>query len=138
MAVESMGASGLKYKAFFQGVNEESFAREQKGPMRLRLQLLESFMETGMNAFKRTKSAYDIFDPASACVLFDICIALFLEGRRAVGRVVALDEAHKVGWSCLTGNLLVIDINSSCTKAPPPKCSLRVFSPLFVNSDTKA
>lgn len=82
--------------------------------MRLRLQLLESFMETGMKAFKRTKSAHDIFkaepgnltivdlsdpfvDPASACVLFDICIALFLEDRTAVGRVVALDEAHKVG-----------------------------------------
>ncbi|KAK4996038.1 hypothetical protein LTR66_004263 [Elasticomyces elasticus] len=114
MAVESMGASGLKYKATLQRVNEEPFAREQKGPMRLRLQLLESFMETGMKAFKRTKSAYDIFkaepgnltivdlsdpfvDPTSACVLFDICIALFLEDRRAVGRILALDEAHKVG-----------------------------------------
>lgn len=35
-------------------------------------------------------------DDSAACALFNICIALFLEERGDVGRIVALDEAHKV------------------------------------------
>ena len=35
-------------------------------------------------------------DESSACALFNICLALFLEGRGKTGRIVALDEAHKV------------------------------------------
>ena len=35
-------------------------------------------------------------DENAACALFNICIALFLEERGNVGRIVALDEAHKV------------------------------------------
>ena len=35
-------------------------------------------------------------DESAACALFNICIAIFLEGRGDVGRIVALDEAHKV------------------------------------------
>ena len=84
-----------------------SFSRDQNGPLGLRLQLLESFMDTAL------KSSYDLFknragtltivdltdpfvDPASACVLFDIAQALFLEDPAQIGRIIALDEAHKV------------------------------------------
>ena len=35
-------------------------------------------------------------DDGAACALFNICLALFLENRGDVGRVVVLDEAHKV------------------------------------------
>lgn len=35
-------------------------------------------------------------DESAACALFDICLALFLEERGNVGRIIALDEAHKV------------------------------------------
>ena len=35
-------------------------------------------------------------DENAACALFTICLQLFLEKREEVGRVVALDEAHKV------------------------------------------
>ena len=35
-------------------------------------------------------------DATSACAMFDICLALFLEHRANVGRIIALDEAHKV------------------------------------------
>ena len=35
-------------------------------------------------------------DESLACALFNICIALFLEERGNIGRIVALDEAHKV------------------------------------------
>ena len=35
-------------------------------------------------------------EEGAACALFNICLELFLEGRGDVGRLVALDEAHKV------------------------------------------
>jgi hypothetical protein len=35
-------------------------------------------------------------DEGAACAMFNICLALFLEEREAAGRIVALDEAHKV------------------------------------------
>lgn len=35
-------------------------------------------------------------DEGAACAMFNICLALFLEERAAAGRIVALDEAHKV------------------------------------------
>lgn len=35
-------------------------------------------------------------DESAACAMFNICLALFLEDREECGRVVALDEAHKV------------------------------------------
>ncbi|KAL1954881.1 hypothetical protein VTO42DRAFT_470 [Malbranchea cinnamomea] len=34
-------------------------------------------------------------DENDACALFNICISIFLEGRKKAGRIVALDEAHK-------------------------------------------
>lgn len=38
-------------------------------------------------------------DESAACAMFNICLALFLEGRAEAGRIVVLDEAHKVGNS---------------------------------------
>ena len=35
-------------------------------------------------------------DESAACAMFNICLALFLEDRKEAGRIVALDEAHKV------------------------------------------
>ena len=35
-------------------------------------------------------------EEGAACTLFNICLSLFLEGRQDIGRLVALDEAHKV------------------------------------------
>ena len=35
-------------------------------------------------------------EEGAACALFNICLSLFLEGRQDNGRLVALDEAHKV------------------------------------------
>lgn len=35
-------------------------------------------------------------DESAACAMFNISLALFLEDRASAGRIVALDEAHKV------------------------------------------
>ncbi|KAI1453332.1 hypothetical protein F4805DRAFT_377803 [Annulohypoxylon moriforme] len=49
--------------------------------------------------------------PSMACSLFNICLAIFLEQKTTLGRVIALDEAHKymgetVECETLTNNLL--------------------------------
>ncbi|KAF2136015.1 uncharacterized protein K452DRAFT_329901 [Aplosporella prunicola CBS 121167] len=123
MAIASGGAPGFDYTAFKTRLDAERFTGDQKGPMSLRLQLLESFLDfcgtqpTVPVSKKKKKElvaapAIDIFKPdagsltivdltdpfvdaSSACTLFDICLALFLEDPSPVGRVIALDEAHK-------------------------------------------
>jgi hypothetical protein len=40
-----------------------------------------------------------------ACALFNMCLSLFLEQKTNVGRIVALDEAHKVGVQRTTGGM---------------------------------
>lgn len=110
-------AIGFDLNKFLLNVKLQKFDLGQKGPMQLRLNLLDAFMNSGSlaekfsdksklrnkNLFKAVPGSLTIVDltdpfvdPASACVLFDICLALFLEDRSGVGKVVALDEAHKV------------------------------------------
>ncbi|KAL9028993.1 MAG: hypothetical protein Q9196_002714 [Gyalolechia fulgens] len=45
MAVESQGAPGLDYDAFRKKVDAEAFTGQQMAPLKLRLELLESFMD---------------------------------------------------------------------------------------------
>ena len=45
MAVERQGAPGFEYDSFRKRVEEEAFTGQQTGPLKLRLQLLESFMD---------------------------------------------------------------------------------------------
>ena len=146
MAMESQGAPGLNYQAFRKRLTIEGFSLAQTGPLKLRLDLLESFMDQSMTSAAGTASAgrpsfkdtekgrsdarawekqqkekrvlkeaakarawsFDpgtltiidlscpFVDDSAACALFQICLELFLESRGDVGRVIALDEAHKV------------------------------------------
>ena len=145
MAIERQGAPGLPYKAFKHRLSLEGFSMAQNGPLKLRLDLLDSFMDatskgdpvvlTSKPDFPPTKNgrkaetqwiaAYEetrrteaeqqarfwdfapgsltivdlscpFVDDSAACALFTICLELFLESRGDVGRVIALDEAHKV------------------------------------------
>ena len=45
MAVESQGAPGLDYNTFRKKVDAEAFTGQQNAPLKLRLELLESFMD---------------------------------------------------------------------------------------------
>ena len=156
MAVESQGSPGLNYAAFRDHLRKEGFSRDQNTPLRMRLELLDSFMEplqkgtkyptpqrpvfednaAGQKAklawekqAKKSKREWEqqaaesrrkeneksskawtfrpgsltivdlscpFVDDSAACSLFSICLAMFLENRENVGRIVALDEAHKV------------------------------------------
>ncbi len=151
MAVESEGAPGFDYAIFKSRLLDEGFTDKQNGPLRLRLNLLESFMDIPPQAGNQPPSIKPIFPPTkqgakaprrwelaerakteaalaksrskpdiwsfqtgsltivdlscpfiddgAACVLFNICLALFLEDRSNASRIIALDEAHKVRLS---------------------------------------
>ncbi|KAI9715120.1 MAG: hypothetical protein M1828_001055 [Chrysothrix sp. TS-e1954] len=111
MAIEAKGTVGLDYKTFLRRIRDADFSPDQRRPLQLRLNLLETFLRTKKKG-EKPQVDNDIFDakpgtltiidltdpfvdPASACVLFDICLALFLERNAATGYVFALDEAHK-------------------------------------------
>jgi len=116
MAIDYHGETGFSYRNFTQRLQVEAagFVGTQKGPMTMRLALLESFMDSGKLRRKLktivkddvfsvkagTLTIIDLTDPfvdsSGACVLFDISLALFLDSNKSIGKVVALDEAHKV------------------------------------------
>lgn len=115
MAIERPGISGVDYREFKSRLDAAAFTRDQNGPLKLRLQLLESFLDPKTNrdhaASWNPSSNIWNFEPGSltivdlsdpfvnendACALFSICLSLFMESRGQGGRIVALDEAHKV------------------------------------------
>lgn len=121
MAIDSQGAPGFNYTVFKNRLFTEGFTDKQNVPLRLRLNLLESFMDRSAYEGSQThvmKPKADIwtFQPGSltivdlscpfidsdaACMLFNISLSLFLEDRSNISRIVALDEAHKVRFSHL-------------------------------------
>lgn len=117
MATKAQGSAGLDYNAFKQHLDNETFLGNQNLTLRMRLEVLESFFEPGTvvtpsqtqpkpvsdDLWTFPKGGLTIIDlscpfigPDDACVLFNICVLLFLKGRADAGRVIALDEAHKV------------------------------------------
>lgn len=99
-------------------IRQRQFSPGQETPLRLRLQLLDGFMESqnghyrdliekehptsSFNAFDMKSGSLTIvdlsgehIDSSSACVLFNICLELYLDSDQTSGKVVALDEAHK-------------------------------------------
>ncbi|GAD92385.1 hypothetical protein MGYG_05822 [Paecilomyces variotii No. 5] len=109
MAMQSQGSRGLDYKLFKKRLETEKFTKDQLAPLRLRLQLLESFLDTSPKKSSKTADIWEFekgtltivdlscpfVDENDACALFNICLSLFLENRSTSGRLVALDEAHK-------------------------------------------
>ncbi|KAE9967994.1 hypothetical protein EG327_011238 [Venturia inaequalis] len=113
MVMESQGKPGLKYSDFKRRLAASGFSDAQSGPLKLRLQLLEAFMEQQpkpgapakpkkTDVWQFEKGSLTIVDLScpfvnanDACALFSICLSLFMEGRSTGGRIVALDEAHK-------------------------------------------
>lgn len=123
MAKEADGKPGMDYASFKSRLDGEKFMKGQNAPLRMRLQLLESFLDpstnpatlifqsTGRHETKTKDSDLWNFESGTltivdlscpfvaendACALFNICLSLFLERRHHGGRLVALDEAHKV------------------------------------------
>ncbi|XXG99429.1 hypothetical protein Hte_005768 [Hypoxylon texense] len=121
-AEQQATGSSFNYASFKNKIALEPLAPAQRGPLTQRMETLESFLakEQALPKWGKTKSAsspprkaagndwspkqgqltiVDLSCPCvtaeTACSLFNICLSLFLEQDFDVGRVVALDEAHK-------------------------------------------
>lgn len=121
MAIANQGRERFDYSLFRKKLDAEDFLKGQQVPLQMRLDVLESFFEPGTmqnSNGKPTKNSRvdDIWkfpqgsltiidlscpfvDPDDACALFNICISLVLKDRHESGRILAFDEAHKVGVS---------------------------------------
>lgn len=109
---------GFSYEAFRQMLDKEDLTDQQRVPLEQRLENLESFMSRAQQPSGKKKhqtvqprgndwapcpgqlTIVDLscptMDPEGACQLFNICLSLFLEQDPSkVGRIIALDEAHK-------------------------------------------
>ncbi|KAF9892011.1 hypothetical protein FE257_002975 [Aspergillus nanangensis] len=118
---QQQAGSTFDYKEFKQKVLGANLTPGQLEPLKQRLETLESFMpqtqtampwlrkgqrkesqQTGGSKWDPVPGRLTIVDlscpcisPDTACSLFNICLGIFLEQDSDVGRVVALDEAHK-------------------------------------------
>lgn len=112
--LRSMGNENFKYEKFKKSLAQKSseFTTQQQAPLNLRIQLLESILlecqgkNSGVSGsikqyFKPgTITIVDLTDPflnaASSSALFDIALSLYLETEIRTGKLLVLDEAHKV------------------------------------------
>ncbi|EFQ36041.1 uncharacterized protein GLRG_11185 [Colletotrichum graminicola M1.001] len=97
----------FSYHTFKQKLAQTDLTPMQQAPLNQRLETLESFMVNGKSKEKSIDwepkagqlTIVDLSCPCvtaeMACLLFNICLSLFLEKKSRIGRVVALDEAHK-------------------------------------------
>lgn len=91
-------------------VSKQKFNPAQLAGLEQRLSLLDSFLEPAqysMNSSTKSKrfaagqlTIIDLSDPfldaASACGLFEIIVRLFIRADVGTGKVLVVDEAHKV------------------------------------------
>ncbi|CAD6502901.1 BgTH12-02575 [Blumeria graminis f. sp. triticale] len=129
----------FSYSKFKRGIDECSLTSAQLAPLLQRLDTLESFMPPSQTASHRgqilvgrsqekasldtwkikpgTLTIVDLSCPCvtaeSACTLFNICLGLFLEQKTKVGRIIALDEAHKYMTSTSEAMTLTSSLLSS-------------------------
>ncbi|KAK6526610.1 hypothetical protein TWF694_005192 [Orbilia ellipsospora] len=96
--------NGFNYMKFKEILALEQFTQQQWQPLELRLELLESFLgaEDNPDPFDAKPGTITIVDLTCpfvdaeiACLLFSICVDLFCASKGGVGKIVALDEAHK-------------------------------------------
>lgn len=103
MAIES--PEPFSYSRFKARLSKETFSREQRAPLEQRLNLLEQFLDESGQSPKLdlepgTLAIIDLscpfVDHNLACILFEISMSIYLESSSSIGKVVAMDEAHKV------------------------------------------
>ncbi|KAI4599519.1 hypothetical protein KJ359_001963 [Pestalotiopsis sp. 9143b] len=122
----AMEGPGFAYHEFRRRLAKVKWAAGQEVPLKLRLQLLDTFLApSALTETSRPAQAdmdiwafapgsltiVDLSDPfmasEDACSLFSICLSMFMEDRGTCGRVVAVDEAHKQ-FLAQTGTRVII------------------------------
>lgn len=110
---------------------KKKFNPSQLSGLEQRLSLLTSFLSKNPNNSRIDHSPSEprfvagqltivdlsdpFIDPASACGLFEIITRLFVRADVRTGKVLVVDEAHKVRWSTV-----VACIYSDSPPLPPP------------------
>lgn len=101
----STSPQGFDYTDFKRRLQGCKLSRAQQGPLQQRLELLESFLTLdesvpSWNFEGGGATVIDLscpfVDANMACVLFNIGIGLYLESGLTTGKIIAIDEAHKV------------------------------------------
>ncbi|KAG8749489.1 hypothetical protein FRC14_001329 [Serendipita sp. 396] len=102
--LREMGSDGFNYGEFRKRLSEQEFNGSQSAMLRLRLDLLDSFLRgdgSDLTSFFKPGRLIiiDLSDPfvdgTTAAMLFDICLGLFIEWKTNSGKLIVLDEAHK-------------------------------------------
>lgn len=104
MAVERQGAPGFDYDLFRERVEKEAFTGLQTGPLRLRLQLLESFMDRH-SKIKEGQQAPNFPDTKDGKQARNDWLV-----HKAQERLIAERSAEKV-WEFEPGTLTIIDLS---------------------------
>jgi hypothetical protein len=111
--MKSKEDTGPDYLSFKDRLMEQGFTRAQEGSLKLRLLLLESFLadteqprgaaarlNNTLNSAPGTLTISDLSCPFVSqndiYALFSICLGIFMESQGQCGRVLAMDETHKV------------------------------------------
>ncbi|KAH8586579.1 hypothetical protein B0O99DRAFT_656760 [Bisporella sp. PMI_857] len=139
---EQEAGTSFDYSEFKRHVMDSGLTPAQLSPLTQRLDTLESFMSASqaatLDSSPKTKGKGKVgavehgndwnskpgcltvvdlscpcVTPEETCSLFNICLSLFLEQDPAVGRVVALDEAHKFMNSSAEATTLTITLLST-------------------------
>ncbi|KAJ8124305.1 hypothetical protein O1611_g9336 [Lasiodiplodia mahajangana] len=113
---QQIKGGGFKYYDFVRKLEQEQLSPDQKRGLRQRLDTLQSFLiPEQVNPFSHAKKSVprgtnwaprageliivDLSCPcittSMACALFNICLAIFLGQDSSLGRIIALDEAHR-------------------------------------------
>ncbi|GAB1737742.1 hypothetical protein NU219Hw_g2152t1 [Hortaea werneckii] len=102
----TMSQRPFTFAEFEKRKENQKFLGNQVSMLNMRMNLLKSFMNKAHTSQKGlfkthpgTLTIVDLTDPfldsSTACMLFDICFALFKQNRPSSGLVVGLDEAHR-------------------------------------------
>ena len=128
MALDSNRQPGIDYEEFEKRLTEKKLTPAQLSPLAIRLDCLKSFIAVKGNKAAKKKTGNNwtpsegkiiivdlscpLVDSDTACGLFEVCLGVFLEQEMTCGRIVAMDEAHKV---CVSGPRLISLSSCSCT-----------------------
>lgn len=106
--IATASAGEFDYLKFKEAIEACDLTPIQRVSLQQRLDLLESFLDLDNSAVDYSFEAGSItiidlscpfVDANTACVLFNICIGMYLGLHPTVGKLIAIDEAHKVRFS---------------------------------------
>jgi hypothetical protein len=115
-------SESFDYKVFKERLKKQMFSPSQSSMLQMRLDLLESFLdwqgviaEPGFRAGELTimDMSCPFVDANTACILFKMGLERYLNSS-AAGKMVVLDEAHKVCTHIFSSNgRIIADLSRS-------------------------